>query len=72
MSKWINEQMAPPNSVGMRFTTVYDFFPDVRANMMYGLLRDKKQLMSQIIREIGFMFMMYALRFDISSSTVTE
>ena len=38
MSKWINEQMAPPNSVGMRFTTVYG--PDVRANMMYGLLRD--------------------------------
>ena len=23
MSKWVNEQMAPPNSVGMRFTTVY-------------------------------------------------
>ncbi len=40
MSKWINEQMAPPNSVGMRFTTVYG--PDVRDNMMYGLLRDKK------------------------------
>jgi nucleoside-diphosphate-sugar epimerase len=40
MSKWINEQMAPPNSVGMRFTTVYG--PDVRPNMMYGLLRDKK------------------------------
>ena len=40
MSKWINEQMAPPNSAGMRFTTVYG--PDVRPNMMYGLLRDKK------------------------------
>ena len=40
MSKWVNEQMAPPNSVGMRFTTVYG--PDVRPNMMYGLLRDKK------------------------------
>ena len=40
MSKWINEQMAPPNSVGMRFTTVYA--PDSRDNMMYGLLRDKK------------------------------
>jgi len=40
MSKWINEQMAPPNSVGMRFTTVYG--PDTRDNMMYGLLRDKK------------------------------
>ena len=40
MSKWVNEQMAPPNSVGMRFTTVYG--PDVRANMMYGMLRDKK------------------------------
>ena len=40
MSKWINEQMAPPNSVGMRFTTVYG--PGVRPNMMYGLLRDKK------------------------------
>ena len=40
MRKWINEQMAPPNSVGMRFTTVYA--PDSRDNMMYGLLRDKK------------------------------
>ena len=40
MSKWVNEQMAPPNSVGMRFTTVYA--PDSRDNMMYGLLRDKK------------------------------
>ena len=40
MSKWVNEQMAPENSVGMRFTTVYG--PDVRPNMMYGLLRDKK------------------------------
>ena len=40
LSKWVNEQMAPPNSVGMRFSTVYG--PDVRPNMMYGLLRDKK------------------------------
>jgi UDP-glucose 4-epimerase len=39
MSKWINEQMAPPNSVGMRFTTVYG--PDSRDNMMYGMLKDK-------------------------------
>ncbi len=38
MSKWINEQMAPPNSVGMRFTTVYG--PDSRDNMMYGMLKD--------------------------------
>ena len=38
MSKWVNEQMAPPNSAGMRFTTVYG--PDVRANMMYGMLKD--------------------------------
>ena len=39
MSKWINEQMAPPNSAGMRFTTVYG--PDSRDNMMYGMLKDK-------------------------------
>ena len=39
MSKWINEQMAPPDSVGMRFTTVYG--PDSRDNMMYGMLKDK-------------------------------
>ena len=38
MSKWVNEQMAPPNSVGMRFTTVYG--PDSRDNMMYGMLKD--------------------------------
>ena len=38
MSKWINEQMAPPNSVGMRFTTVYG--PDSRDNMMYGMLKE--------------------------------
>lgn len=40
MTKWINEQMAPPNSVGMRFTTVYG--PGGRGNMMYDLLKDKK------------------------------
>ena len=39
MSKWINEQMAPPNSVGMRFTTVYG--PESRDNMMYGMLKDR-------------------------------
>ena len=38
MSKWVNEQMAPPNSVGMRFTTVYG--PESRDNMMYGMLKD--------------------------------
>ena len=38
MSKWVNEQMAPPNSAGMRFTTVYG--PDSRDNMMYGMLKD--------------------------------
>ena len=38
MSKWVNEQMAPPNSAGMRFTTVYG--PDSRNNMMYGMLKD--------------------------------
>jgi nucleoside-diphosphate-sugar epimerase len=38
MSKWINEQMAPPNSVGMRFTTVYG--SNSRDNMMYGMLKD--------------------------------
>jgi nucleoside-diphosphate-sugar epimerase len=39
MTKWINEQMAPPNSVGMRFTTVYG--PDSRSDMMYRMLEDK-------------------------------
>jgi UDP-glucose 4-epimerase len=39
MTKWINEQMAPPNSVGMRFTTVYG--PDSRPDMMYRMLEDK-------------------------------
>ena len=38
MSKWINEQMPPPNSVGMRFTTVYG--PESRDNMMYGMLKE--------------------------------
>ena len=38
MSKWVNEQMAPPNSVGMRFTTVYG--PESRDNMMYGMLKE--------------------------------
>ena len=38
MSKWVNAQMAPPNSAGMRFTTVYG--PDSRDNMMYGMLKD--------------------------------
>ena len=40
MTKWVNEQMAPPNSVGMRFTTVYG--PGGRGNMMYDLLKNKK------------------------------
>lgn len=40
MTKWINEQMAPPNSVGMRFTTVYG--PGCRQNMMYELLKNGK------------------------------
>tara|TARA_Y100000004_G_C8890810_1_gene401939 strand:- start:354 stop:1067 length:714 start_codon:yes stop_codon:yes gene_type:complete len=39
MTKWINEQMAPPNSVGMRFTTVYG--EDSRPDMMYRMLQDK-------------------------------
>ena len=39
MSKWINEIMAPPNSVGLRFTTVYG--PDSRPDMMYRMLQDK-------------------------------
>ena len=39
MTKWINEQMAPPNSVGMRFTTV--FGPGSRRNMMHRMLQDK-------------------------------
>jgi UDP-glucose 4-epimerase len=40
MTKWINEQMAPSNSVGMRFTTVYG--PGGRGNMMYDLLKNGK------------------------------
>lgn len=40
MTKWINEQMAPPNSVGMRFTTVYG--PGGRGNMMYDLLKNNQ------------------------------
>lgn len=40
MTKWINEVMSPPNSVGMRFTTVYG--PGGRGNMMYDLLKDGK------------------------------
>ena len=39
MSKWINEQMAPPNSVGMRFTTVYG--PNSREDMLYRMLEKK-------------------------------
>jgi len=40
LTKWINEQMAPPNSVGMRFTTVYG--PGCRENMLYELLKNGK------------------------------
>lgn len=40
MTKWINEQMSPPNSVGMRFTTVYG--PGARESMMYELLKNGK------------------------------
>jgi len=39
MTKWINEQMAPHNSVGMRFTTVYG--SDSRSDMMYRMLEDR-------------------------------
>ena len=39
MTKWINEQMAPPNSVGMRFTTVYG--PNSRKDMLYRMLEDR-------------------------------
>ena len=39
MSKWINEVMAPPNSIGMRFTTVYG--ENSRPDMMYRMLEDK-------------------------------
>ena len=39
MTKWINELQAPPNSVGMRFTTVYG--EDSRPDMMYRMLEDK-------------------------------
>ncbi|MEK9699046.1 MAG: NAD(P)-dependent oxidoreductase [Candidatus Poseidoniales archaeon] len=39
MSKWINEQMAPPNSVGMRFTTVYG--SNSREDMLYRMLEKK-------------------------------
>ena len=34
------EQIAPPNSVGLRLTTVYG--SDSRDNMMYGLLKNKQ------------------------------
>ena len=37
-SKWMLEQMAPPNSVGLRLTTVYG--SDSRDNMMYGMLKN--------------------------------
>jgi len=39
-SKWMLEQIAPPNSVGLRLTTVYG--SDSRDNMMYGLLKNKQ------------------------------
>ena len=39
MTKWVNEMMAPSNSVGLRFTTVYG--PDSREDMMYRMLEDK-------------------------------
>ena len=38
MTKWINEIMAPTNSVGLRFTTVYG--PNSRPDMMYRMLED--------------------------------
>lgn len=40
LTKWINEQMAPPNSVGMRFTTVYG--PGAPSKMLYSLLKEGK------------------------------
>ena len=39
MTKWINEIMAPPNSIGMRLTTVYG--ENSRPDMMYRMLEDK-------------------------------
>ena len=39
MTKWINEVMAPQNSVGLRFTTVYG--EDSRPDMLYRMLEDK-------------------------------
>ena len=39
MTKWINEVMAPPNSIGMRLTTVYG--KNSRPDMMYRMLEDK-------------------------------
>ena len=39
MTKWINEVMAPPNSIGMRLTTVYG--ENSRPDMMYRMLEDK-------------------------------
>ena len=36
MTKWINEVMAPPNSIGMRLTTVYG--KNSRPDMMYSCL----------------------------------
>ena len=40
MSKWINEQMAPPNSVGLRLTTVYSEM-NSRPDMLYRRLENK-------------------------------
>ena len=40
MTKWINEQMAPINSVGMRFYTVYAE-EGGREDMMYSMLQNK-------------------------------
>ena len=39
MTKWINEIMAPPRSIGLRLTTVYG--EDSRPDMMYRMLEDK-------------------------------
>ena len=39
MTKWINEIMAPPNSIGLRLTTVYG--ENSRPDMMYRMLEDK-------------------------------
>ena len=54
MTKWINEQQSPPNSVGMRFTTVYG--PNSLVKICCTVCwKIAPQLISQITNVTGFM-----------------